>query len=523
MTPKTVLHDTILKPAVQVTLLSLANLGVGFFVQVMLAARFGAGAEMDTFLAASTVPTTLSAILLSTLNVTFIPVFTQCRTTQGTAEAWKLASGFATALVLGLLLLTGAGMMLAPQTIRLTTPGFTPGTEVFVAAVQMSRVIFPTLLFVGISSLFSNIAYAEKVYLLPATAPVLNSLMIILGTWLLAPRLGIHSVAWGTVAGGMAQCLLLLPVAIGPERFRFRLDWHHPGLQKTVRLMLPLLLGGFIFRANTLADRFVASTFAAGSIAQLGYGLKMLNILWAITSSGIVLSIFPYQSEYGNQNKAELGRVTAMGIRLSLIVSLAVGSCFLLLRHQVIQLFFERGAFTAVDTTAVSNIMFCYAAAFFAPAIFGSATYALYALQQTGLTTLIGITGATLNFLLLIPFSAWGVNGVALAYSVATLWNAAWVLWLLTRRFQVPVGWQVGVCFLKTGLAAVVAALLPGFLLQTWSSVVSMSIWWQVMWLLSATLLFGLVYVALLLILQVEEVWQVWAKVRARWQPVLAP
>ncbi len=502
----------ILKPAVQVTALSLANIAVGFLLQVVLAAQFGAGTDMDAFLAATTVPTTITAILLGALSITFVPVFTEYRTMGGEIEAWQVASRFISLLGLTLMGISLLGIVFAAPIIRLTTPGFTVGSPPFMAAIQMSRIIYPTILFIGLAASFSGISYAEKQFIRPSAAPVINNMVIIVGSLLLIPAWGINGIAWATLFGAIAQ--LVLMSSVGQGRFFFSLNIRHPGVRQTLVVMAPLLLGGLIFRSNTLVDRLVASLLAPGTISHLGYAVKILNILWTITSAGIIISLFPLQSQHA-QNKVELGRTTTIGLRLAMILTLGIGGCFLVLRHTAVQVLFERGAFAAADTHVVANLLLFYSGALFIPSIVGSVTYALYAMQKTGLTTLVAVIGALLNFLLLLPLVHWlGANGVALAYSIASIFNAGVLIWLLAYHFQVPLEKNIWACLIKSLICMAAAGIVTTIIKQRVCYIYQCSPLQSVIMFTGLIACFSLTYLVLLMALRVDDVWLIWQKTR---------
>ncbi|CAG0935240.1 putative peptidoglycan lipid II flippase [Thermoflexales bacterium] len=510
-------RERILKPAVQVTLLSLVNIVIGFLVQVVLAEKFGTGVEMDAYLAATTIPTTLTAILLGALGITFVPVFARYRSMSGQSEAWQVVSSFTNLFIALLILLAGMGMLMAEDLLRITVPGLAANSTSFHLAIEMSRVLYPSIIFVGAGALFSSVAYAERSFVRPAAGPIVYNGVTILGVLVLSNSLGIRSVAWSALAGAVAQFVLLLPVAIGQNRFRFTLDLRHPGVRQALRVMTPLILGAIIFRSNTIADRFVASLLPVGSISYLGYGLKLLNILMTITSSGIVISIFPIQSEHAAADRAALGRVTSTGLRLSILLTLGVGVCFLVLRETVIRVLFERGAFDAQATHAVSEIMLFYAGALFVQSMFGSITYALYSLQQTGLTTLIAVAGALLNFALLAPLSRWlGVNGVALAYSIASTFNACILIVALIRRFRVPLEQSIITCLAKSATAALAAGGVVEVCKGLFSGVAASSGIEGGLWLVSMVAVFVILYLAVLFFLKSDDLIHVWHRFRMR-------
>jgi putative peptidoglycan lipid II flippase len=245
----------------------------------------------------------------------------------------------------------------------------------------------------------------------------------------------------------------------------------------------------------------------AGSISYLGYGLKLLNILWAITSSGIVISVFPLQSEYASSDLDALGRVTSTGLRISVILTMAICTCFLSLREMVIKVLFERGAFDAQATQAVAAVLLFYSGALYVQALFGSVTYALYALQRTGLTTSVAVCGALLNFALLIPLSQWlGIGGVALAYSIASTFNAVVLVSLLAFRFKIRLQRSVLTYLIKAAAASLVAGGITQFLSFNYSAVFTRSTSGSVILLLCLSTLFVLLYAAMLLLLRIGDI-----------------
>ena len=118
----------LLRPTVTITLLTLGAQAVAFLTQVVIAASFGARADMDAFLAASTLPQYLIAVLLSVLAFVFIPVFVEYAAAGREDDAWDIASAVLTmcAVVLGALSLLGIAF--ARPLLRYTTPGLTPGS-----------------------------------------------------------------------------------------------------------------------------------------------------------------------------------------------------------------------------------------------------------------------------------------------------------------------------------------------------------------------------------------------------------
>ena len=86
------------------------------------------------------------------------------------------------------------------------------GGPSFDLAVEFSRLTFPYLLFISLTSLQGGVLNELGKFAAPAATPILLNLSLItalLGTGPLMPTMG-HALAWGVVAGGIAQFLWLL-------------------------------------------------------------------------------------------------------------------------------------------------------------------------------------------------------------------------------------------------------------------------------------------------------------------------
>ena len=84
----------ILKSSFTVTIFSLAGVGASFLLQIFLATNFGTTYEADSYLAASTIPTLFNTVFLTSLSITFIPVFVEYSLRSNKNEAWTIANMF---------------------------------------------------------------------------------------------------------------------------------------------------------------------------------------------------------------------------------------------------------------------------------------------------------------------------------------------------------------------------------------------------------------------------------------------
>src|SRR5512136_2539327 len=88
---------------------------LGFVRDMVFAWLFGAGMVADAFFAAFRIPSTLRELLgEGALSAAFVPAFTRVVNRDGRAAAWAMASKVMGTLVMVLILVTVAGVLLAP-------------------------------------------------------------------------------------------------------------------------------------------------------------------------------------------------------------------------------------------------------------------------------------------------------------------------------------------------------------------------------------------------------------------------
>ncbi|MBV1750413.1 MAG: hypothetical protein KUA39_02220, partial [Desulfarculus sp.] len=141
-----------------VGLATLASRIGGFVRDVVIAYLFGAGPAADAFFVAFRIPNLLRRLFAEgTLTIAFIPVFTELLKKKGREEAFLLARSTFSLLSLALLAVTIAGVIFAPEVVRLIAPGFTPGEDTFALAVEMTRWCLPYIFFISLVALAAGV------------------------------------------------------------------------------------------------------------------------------------------------------------------------------------------------------------------------------------------------------------------------------------------------------------------------------------------------------------------------------
>jgi putative peptidoglycan lipid II flippase len=278
---------------------------LGLLRDRILASQFGAGDTLDVYYAAFRVPDLLyNLLILGALSAAFIPVFTGLIARNEEKEAWKLADSLLNAALLALVLISGLMVIFTPSIMKIVTPGFSG--EKLAQVVMLTRIMFLSPIFLGISGIFGGILNSFKRFLIYSLAPIMYNLGIIVGAVFFVPYLGIIGLAWGVVLGALLHMLIQYPaVKISGFRYRFILDFKNHHLQKVLKLMIPRTMGLAVTQVNLLVVTVIASTLAAGSLSIFNFANNLQSFPLGIFAIPFALAVFPTLSHFSAKDDRE--------------------------------------------------------------------------------------------------------------------------------------------------------------------------------------------------------------------------
>ncbi|MCC6191763.1 MAG: murein biosynthesis integral membrane protein MurJ [Anaerolineales bacterium] len=421
----------------------LSNL-VGLLRQMLISRAFGAGAELDAFLNAQRLPDLLFSLVAGgALASTFIPTFTGLLTQDDRDGAWRLASGVLTLVFLALTAASALAALAAPLLVRtLLGPGFDPTQQALAAHLLRIQLLAPVIF--AASGLLMGVLNAHQHFLLPALAPTMLWVGMIVGLVLWAPEHGIDGLAWGYVLGAALHLVVQLPGLrrLPGARYTPGLGLGNRHVRAVLRLMAPRLFGVAAVQLNFIVTAILASYMAAGSVSALTYAWQIFTMPQVIIAQAIAIAALPAFSAMAAQGgRGALRASLADTLRGILFLALPATAGLLLLGTPIIRMLYEGRSFDAASTRLVAWALSWYTLGLAGHSVVEIVSRAYYALHDTRTPVLVGIGAMLLNIalsLLLAPaFDALGWaphGGLALANTTATSLEMAGLMWLMRRR-----------------------------------------------------------------------------------------
>ena len=234
---------------------------MGLLREVLSAQLLGVSGPSSAFVVANNVPNTVRSLVAdNALGASFVPVFNDLMVQGERERAWRVASSALTLAVLALAAISALGMLLARPLLELSN--LEPAQ--LDLAVQMTQILFPILILLGISGLVQGILNSFEVFALPAIAPVFWNLVII-GFLLYAftiPDLGDRALvlAIGTLVGTAVQTAIPLPALRGAGAvLRPRFDLRDRYVRRILILLVPVALGLGLTNINLTVSTYIAT------------------------------------------------------------------------------------------------------------------------------------------------------------------------------------------------------------------------------------------------------------------------
>jgi len=443
------------------------------FVRMMVIARiFGAGMVADAFFVAFRISNILRELLAEgSMSAAFIPVFSTYLHTKSKEEARELASSIFCILLFILIGVVTLGITFSPQIVSAIAHGYVQYPEKFSLTVKLTEMMFPYILFVGLSAVTMGVLNSMGSFTSPAFAPVMLNLAMIGSALYISPMMEtpIAGLAIGVVLGGLLQLLIQLPpLKKNGMGFYFSFKPRHPGVRQVGRLTIPVIGSQAATQINIFVSSLIATYLPQGSVSYLFYAMNLFQFPHGIFGVSIATATLPSMSRHAAVGDYDsLKETLSFGLRYIFFIMLPAMVGLIVLRVPITCLLFQRGTFTYQDTLGTAYALMFFSLALWAYSGVRVVNAAFYALQDTR-TPVKGafisvFINASLSLLLMGPLKH---GGLALATAVAAAVNMSFLLFMFRRRMGRIGARRIARSAFKTAIASGFMGVACYFLAQ---------------------------------------------------------
>lgn len=430
---------TITSAAIILGAASFASRFIGIIRDRVLAHNFGAGDVLDAYYTAFKIPDLIYILLVSgALSVGLIPIFTKVfhKNENDKTEAWNLISNITNISGIIITILSLILIIFTPKLIPFIAPGFTG--EKLDLTIIMTRIMFLSPLFLGMSAIVGGVLQSLKNFFIYSLSPIFYNIGIIFGAIFLVPIIGNIGLAWGVIIGSILHLVVQLPTFF-KTGFHYSkiLNFKDKNIIQIAKLMVPRIMALSALQINLIITTAIASTLTAGSVTIFNYANNLQSFPVGIVGISFAVAAFPALSLLASQkNNEDFIKNLSSTVRQILFFIIPLTIIFLLLRAQIVRVVLGTGEFDWSATINTADSLAYFSIGLFAQSLLSLLVRAYYALEDTKTPFFISVVAVILNITLNLLFTKtslnMGVAGLALAYSLAGIFNFT-LLWVFLK------------------------------------------------------------------------------------------
>jgi len=417
------------------------------------------------------------------LSAALIPVYTEQRR-QDNKKAQLLARAVVTLLTIILAFLTLLG--LSCIYLGRHFGSFQGKTELVLI---LTAIMLPYMIFICLVATVGGLLNVHRHFSAPAAAPIVLNICMIAAVLWFRRYFGdtvwdqIYAVAVSVLVAGFLQLLMQYP-ALRKAGIDLRpcFSFHQPGIRKIIHLMTPMLVGLAAVQINTYIDWLIAYFLSAtpetgdsfilwnhtfsypvkeGSVTVLNYAQRLYHFPLGVFGVALATAIFPLLSRHAaDRDIRAFSDTLTQGLRMVIFIGLPASVGMIILRNPLVQIIFQRKAFTATDTQDVAWTLLFYASGISVYCLQQLIVRAFYSFQDSITPVKIAVRMVALNFILnLILIWFLRTGGLALATALCASIQVVLLTRILIQRYHLQIKGRILSTLMKTAIATGIMAL----------------------------------------------------------------
>ena len=471
---------------------------LGYLRDILIAIFLGASIFADAFFVAFRLPNTFRRLFAEgTFNAAFIPSYTSAKL-KDKKKGKKFADEVFSILLFILLLIVTLAEIFTPYLVYLIAPGFITDDIKFNLAVEFTRITFPFLLFVSLSSFFSGILNSNNKFAAAAAAPIiLNVILIITILVSYFQNLNISKqLSYGVTIAGIIQLIFLI---------YFTIKFYRPNLNFKLKItnnvkfffkkLLPSVFSSGVTQINILVGTIIAS-FQSGAVSYLYYADRVYQINLAIAGIAVGTVSLPVLSKaFKLKNYLKVEKIQNDSIQLSLLLSIPASLGLVIASEEIINGLFGYGSVTQNDVEITSDALMFFGFGIVAFALVKILSNFFFARDDTKTPFYISSLIVFLNVIISLSFfNQIGFLIIPIATSISTWIGVLTFLYFLQQRNYLILQKKLLNNFCKILISSIIMACALVLALEKYSNYLQYTSTFKSIYLLVIVSFVGIVY-----------------------------
>ncbi|PLZ01177.1 murein biosynthesis integral membrane protein MurJ [Burkholderia sp. WAC0059] len=441
----------------------------GLARETLIARAFGASQFTDAFYVAFRIPNLLRRISAEgAFSQAFVPILAEFKNHEGHEATRALVDATSTVLAWVLVVLSLLGIAGASLVVLVVASGLTSDGQAYPLAVTMTRIMFPYIVFISLTSLASGVLNTYKQFSLPAFAPVLLNVSFIVAAVWVAPHLKhpVYALAWAVIVGGVLQFLVQLPglkrIDMTPHIWLspFR-ALAHRGVKRVLAKMVPAMFAVSVAQVSLIINTNIASRLGPGAVSWINYADRLMEFPTALLGVALGTILLPSLSKaHVDADPHEYSALLDWGLRVTFLLAAPSAVALFFFAEPLTAALFHYGKFDARSVVMVGRALSAYGVGLVGLILIKILAPGFYARQDIKTPVKIGIVvlvATQLSNYVFVPIFAHA--GLTLSVGLGACMNALLLFIGLRRRgiYMPSPGWPkffvqlLGACLVLGG------------------------------------------------------------------------
>ena len=471
---------------------------MGYIRDILIAVFLGASIFADAFFVAFRLPNTFRRLFAEgTFNAAFIPSYAAANL-KSKKTGKIFADNILSLISLILVLIVTIAEIFTPYLVFLIAPGFISDDLKFNLAVELTRITFPFLLFVSLSSFFSGILNSKNKFAAAAAVPIILNLVLI--SSILVSYYQNYNIAkqlsYGVTFAGIVQLIFLI---------YFTSNFYKPNLKFNFKItsrvkfffkkLLPSIFSSGVTQINILVGTIIAS-FQSGAVSYLYYADRVYQINLAVAGIAVGTVSLPVLTKaFKSKNFIKVSDIQNKSIELSLLLSIPASLGLIIASEEIINGLFGYGSFTIDDVEITSHALMFFGYGVTAFALIKILSNFFFARDDTKTPFYISSFIVILN--ILISLSFFGKIGfliIPISTSISTWIGVLIFLYLLKKRKYLLLENRLLSSTIRIGISSAIMAFVLIAALKNFSNYLNYIYAYKSIYLLIIVGFAGIVY-----------------------------
>ncbi len=441
----------------------------GLVRETLIARAFGASQYTDAFYVAFRIPNLLRRISAEgAFSQAFVPILAEFKNQQGHDATKALVDATSTVLAWVLAIGSLLGVAGASWVVLIVASGLRADGQAFPLAVTMTRIMFPYIVFISLTSLASGVLNTYKHFSLPAFAPVLLNVAFIAAALFVAPymKTPVFALAWAVIVGGILQFIVQLP-ALKKIDMLPRIGWNplralaHRGVKRVLAKMVPAMFAVSVAQISLIINTNIASHIGPGAVSWINYADRLMEFPTALLGVALGTILLPSLSKaHVDADAHEYSALLDWGLRVTFLLAAPSAIALFFFAEPLTATLFHYGKFDGHAVVMVGRALSAYGVGLIGLILIKILAPGFYAKQDIKTPVKIGV-GVLIftqlsNYVFVPIFSH---AGLTLSVGLGACMNALLLfIGLRRRRIYAPsAGWTlffvqlIGACFVLAG------------------------------------------------------------------------